>query len=182
MAKSRGVFSFLALLVTFVSTFLAIATGMPAAAQSKPEPVPPVEQAPEHVTVVVSPLGEHWLRFHPDIATIAHGGWVSWDVSAVAIPVGGSLVIEFTDAIDDKKGPFPQHPTNPQNPGRGKYKKAHGEGPHLDTSHEDQGKNPEDGFWKYTVTVFNAAGELERFADPGVKITKGPRPGEGKGH
>jgi hypothetical protein len=149
------------------------------------EPVAPHVQAPEHVTVMVRPLGEHGLTCEPNIAEIRHHGWVTWNVSELPIAAGGSVEIEFTDVLNDKKGPCPQDPADNHNPERAKYKckKGHqGEHP-IHTAPEDQCTNPEKpGYWKYKVTVFDAAGQQVRFADPGVKIIEGPRPGGGKGH
>jgi hypothetical protein len=145
------------------------------------EPVAPhVQTAP--VTVKVLPLGDHDLTFDPDIAKIKPHGWVIWDVSEVPIPAGGSVVIEFTDVLNNKKGPFPQDTSDDHNPERGKYKwkKGHpGEHP-IKTAPEDQGMNPPQGHWKYEFTVFDAAGKQERFADPGVQIIEGPGIGGGK--
>jgi len=146
----------------------------------KTEPVAPHVQT-EPVTVTVLPLGDHGLTCHPDPAIIRRRGWVIWDVSKV-IPAGGSVEIEFIDVLNNKKGLFPKHLTNPHNPERGKYKykKAHGGECPFETSPEDQGTNPPQGFWKYEVTVFDAAGKQDRFADPGVQIIEGPGIGGGK--
>lgn len=93
---------------------------------------------------------------------------VRWNIDPAVVPEGGSIEIDFSEALGTR-GPF--EASKAHNKQRGRYQKKKHATMEIDSGDTDVDFNPSSrGNWYYGVTVFDQDGTVMRFCDPGVAI------------
>lgn len=130
--------------------------------------------------VLILKRGAHRLQLQPEVVHVKEGGHVSWWIWEDVIPDGGTIEIEF-DEQGGKKGPFRRRLSDSTNPDRGVYRKGKSRGLAIVSHNADEGAwTASPGYWKYTVRVLDAKGNVVIEEDPGVAIDEDPEIKPGK--